>query len=161
MIMTEVGFKCPACIGRIKSHATEVSKGQLILGSGLSLAAGFLFGLLLPYLLGVGYFVLLGIPVLGLLLCYLTGRGAGALVQRAVRYKVGMTIRAAVLTGGLVGLLAGPFGEALFRMFASAADVGAGIGLSATSGVLMIRLVVLVMAGLLFLRGLKAPFSTR
>lgn len=110
MVMYEVGFKCPGCARKRPSHITQVSRLQFGIIGLFGVAIGHVYGWLHPWLMGIGLFRIFGLPILGFVLAYMLGKGAGNGLQRIVGHKINPLLGWTAVAGCLAGLLlAGPF----------------------------------------------------
>lgn len=157
MIMTEVGLKCPTCTGKITTHLTQLSPRLLLTGSSLAALFGFAYGHLYPLILGIGLIAIFGVPVLGLILCYLLGGVCGRLLHKAVQHKQGRPLFWAVTLGGLAGFLFSPVAWVLLDGLNVLLMVPDLLKSGTSSQFILWRLVIHLMAAGLFLRGLQSP----
>ncbi len=157
MVMTEVGLKCPACTGKITTHLTQLSPWLLITGTSLAALFGFVYGHVYPLILNIGFIAIFGVPVLGLILCYLLGGGCGRLLHRAVQHKQGRTLFWAVTAGGLGGFFFSPLAGVLLDGLNILLMVPDLLKSGTSSQFILWRLIIHLLAASLFLRGLQSP----
>lgn len=110
MVMYEVGFKCPACARKRPSHLQQVSARQFGTAALFSIAIGYVYGWIHPYLMSIGVLRILGLPVLAFFLAYGLGRAVGNGLNRVAGSKMNLALGRGVVGGCLIGmLLAEPF----------------------------------------------------
>lgn len=161
MVMYEAGFKCPGCAGKRQSHIITTQAWHRIVAGILAFLAGFGYGFLHPNLMAFAFFRIWMIPVLALILAYLIGKWTGNIIHKLVQYKMGGLMSAIVVMGGTAGLLLGPFHQELLAMLAVLNSVQQA-GLGQTSAVYyVLGQGFNLLAGYLFIRGLRYPFAFR
>jgi len=163
MVMCEVGFKCPACVGRIKSHVTDVEPVQYVIGIALTLVVSQLFGWLYPILLGIPFLRILGLPIVGYLLAYVIGQALGKGVHVASGRKLSRKLMGALLIAFLVGLYFGPIGElvtnAIVFLWQSAMAPESLLHVGSSSLLFILGLIIQLLVPYCFWQGYKTPFS--
>lgn len=160
MVMYEVGFKCPVCARKRPSHIMQVSRLQFGIIALFGVAIGHVYGWLHPWLMGIGLFRIFGLPILGFVLAYLLGKGAGNGLQRIVGHKINPLLGWTAVGGCLAGLLmAGPFLLELFSLFGVVGSISNNPYSSGTSSALYVLGPGLRLLGaFFFLRGVYRTF---
>jgi hypothetical protein len=161
MVMYETGFKCKRCVKHIQTHVTEVNPRHLLMALLCSAAAGYTYGWFYPFLTHLRFFMISGIPFLGLLVAYLIGKGVGYLIHGMTGYKLGLKILAMTVLGATMGILASPFWqelEGLMELTRHAEDASL-VGTSSVYGA--VNYIVAIVASMLFIKGLATPYKRR
>ncbi len=159
MVMYEVGFKCPSCAKKRPSHMEQVERWHYVVIPCLALLAGFVYGWLHPWLMGL-LPRLMGFPVLALILVYALGVGAGRLMQRLIRYKVNRRLALLVALGASVGVMAGtPFLWALGEFISVLLSSQNAEGLGGSVAFYVMGRGIELLGGFFFIRGLCRPFQ--
>lgn len=162
MVMCDVGIKCPACIKQTKSHITQLGKNHVVTACIVSAVLGHGFGWLHPVFVQLPFFHFFGIPVLGLILSFLSGQFAGKIIRWSVHYKTGTMLSRLTAISALVGMLASPLMVSLMEWinFVSLTMEASNVQASGTSSVFMlfhIGVQIAVMA--VFIKGLQNAFK--
>ncbi len=161
MVMYEVGFKCPTCAKKRPSHLEQVSGVLLLRVVPLGLLAGFGYGWLHPWLMGVGVLHFFGIPVLAFLLAYGLGKGLGGWLHRMVLHKIHPALSLLLVLGAVVGvLLASPFQQEVLAVWSIVGSLSENPYLAGNSSSLYVLGPGLRLLGaFFFIRGLYRAFQ--
>lgn len=158
MVMCDVGIKCPDCVRGTESHITQVSNRHLAAAFALAFFAGLTYSFFEGWLMAFPVLHIFGIPIVGLFLAYLTGKGLGSLIRRLIGYKLGKRISLATTLGVLIGIVAGPFHEVVFTMIMI---INAAVDTTqpSTSAIFMMAgLMIHLFGAFVFIRGLQSTF---
>lgn len=113
-VLTDVGYRCKECIAQVQNKyfnaLTQDNPIAFIVGFLVTLIATPIVGTLLG---GLGFF--------GLIIAFVIGSGAGALLAEIIRRSVGRRrgrmIRYFAMAGIILGVLLGSFGVLMFAGF--------------------------------------------
>jgi hypothetical protein len=159
MIMYEVGFKCPVCARKRTAHVSQVAPWQYgLLGLG-ALLAGYGYGWLNPFLVAMVPFRPFGVPILAFILAYGLGRGSGELIQKGIRYKLGVAPLSVAGFAAAVGLLcSAPVLAQLMGLLTVFQSIQDPIRSGSESAFYMVGQGLLLLGPCLFVRGLCRAF---
>lgn len=160
MVMYEVGFKCPGCARKRPSHIQQVSGRQFGLTALFSVAIGYVYGWLHPYLMGIGVLRLFGLPILAFFLAYGLGRALGNGLSRVVGSKINFSLGWVAMAGCLMGMfLAGPFLAEVLNLFAVAESASNPYLAGSSSAFYLLGPGLRFLGAFFFLRGLYRAFQ--
>ncbi|MGH9548815.1 MAG: hypothetical protein ACRD3W_05535 [Terriglobales bacterium] len=152
MVQCAVGFRCPCCAGKFKSHAVKTTPWLLARTGLASLAVGFAFGSLEASGISSGYLIFF--------FFYFAGLIVGRCLHWVARYKLGNQVCWTVAAGLVLGMLLSPVHATFFAMITAALTPAAAAVDEGSAG-MVTSLIWHLGAMALFTYGALSPFLRR